>query len=69
MELVFSRVCECGICGIGELTTHTLLPDGWIITWEYTTTICDNCLDKWVERWGESPAHWLKGGEKELILL
>lgn len=69
MNRTLSRIVECRICEREEVTRESLLPDGWMITWEHSITMCDNCLDKWVKRWGEEPGYWLKGGEKELVLL
>lgn len=69
MTRIFSRTCECEICGTMELTKQALLPDGWIITWDTSTTICDKCLARWVEKWGEEPIIYMRGGEKELTLL
>ena len=69
MTRIFSRICECEICGREEVAVRAVLPDEWIITWDTSTTICDKCLARWIERWGKEPIVYLRGGEKELILL
>lgn len=68
-DRIFSRVCTCGICGDATLTNESYLPDGWMITWEYSTTLCDNCVARWVAKWGKEPNYYMKGGEKELKLI
>lgn len=64
-----SRVCECSICGEQGLTDKTVLPPGWLTMWEYGYTLCDKCVSRWVERYGEEPDYLIKGGEEELLLL
>lgn len=63
-----SRICVCDICDETLLTRQTILPDGWVTLWDTSATLCDKCLQKWVERWGEEPAIWLRAQDKELDL-
>lgn len=63
-----SRFCTCDICEDEQLALRAILPDGWVILWETSATLCDKCLQKWVERWGEEPAIWLRAQDKELDL-
>ena len=68
-DKVFSRICECYICEKEELTNQTILPAGWISFWEFPYDMCDECLAKWVAKWGSEPGYLYKGGEKELTLV
>lgn len=69
MDRIFSRWCTCDICEMEDYAYKAYLPVGWLMTWEESATICDECLVSWVERWGEEPVYYMKGGEKELTLL
>jgi len=66
--MILSRICECYICGDMEITKQALLPDGWAVTWENAKTLCDKCLSKYEERFGEKPILWYEGGVIEPTL-
>lgn len=68
MKKPLSRICECGICGAVEITKQSTLPEGWAILWEPAYTMCNSCLDRWNNNWGEPPV-WEYGPEKELMLI
>lgn len=63
-----SRVCECDVCEELALTNQTVLPDGWVTLWETSAMLCDKCLQRYIDRWGEEPAIWLRAQDKELDL-
>ena len=60
-RLTVSRVCECNVCGIEEMTRRTELPTGWAIIWENNYTICRDCRRRWAKRFGKEPEYSLEG--------
>lgn len=66
--MVLSRTCECDVCEDVVLTNRTLLPDDWGLLWDIPYLLCDSCISKWKDRWGDEPMMLIKGKDKELSL-
>lgn len=66
--MTLSRICTCDVCDAKELTDKAVLPIGWVMTWEFSYTLCDLCISKFEAQFGEKPLFYLEGGEKELTL-
>lgn len=66
--MILSRICTCYICGDEEITDKAVLPTGWAVLWDVPVTICEKCLVKWGQQYGEKPMFWLEGGVKEVSL-
>lgn len=62
--MAMSRICKCYICEKEEITNQAVLPDNWAVLWYQPILICDGCLEKWIDRFGERPAVWLEGKEE-----
>lgn len=68
MTLKLSRICKCDICDSEVLTKQEQLPQGWVLLWEYSTVLCDICLDKYISKFGGEPEYYAKGAEKDIEL-
>ena len=69
MTRVLSRIVKCDVCHSEEITEKAAYPLGWAMTWEHSFILCDKCLARYEEKFGEEPPIWERGGEKVINLM
>ena len=69
MTRVLSRIVKCDVCGGEDVTEKAAYPLGWAMTWEHSFILCDGCLARYEDRFGEKPVLFETGGEKVVNLM
>ena len=62
---MLSRIVTCTVCLSEALTNRSELPDGWLETWYTLDVLCDSCLGRYIDRFGEEPVYLARGGDKD----